>query len=812
MARLRALVLDNLSIHLPPATALVPGASAPAPPVVSAPAALASAAPAAAAAHTFSVDPSVQATSGTNGVVGVSRAAQIVPTAEEGGAPPPPAPAAPAPGGDTSSSSSDVSSSDVSSSELSSSSDVSDSSSSDDGGETLAVRAAAGGAGPSKRPRPRPDASSDDSSDDSSSDDGPLAARQAKIMREADADRERRRAEKAAKERKPAVSRDRKKADTSPKKRAPKPAADAERKWTVLHHNGVLFPPPYVAHGVKMLYDGAPVDLTPAQEEVATMYAGMHGSDYLTKAKFNENFFEDWGKLLGPGHVIRDLDKCDFSPIVAHLAREKAKRDAMTREEKAALKDERLRQEEPFTWATVDGRREKIGNFRVEPPGLFRGRGEHPLMGKLKTRVMPEQVTLNLSECAKVPDCPVEGHKWKEVVTKPTSTWLAYWIDPITEGTSRANYKYVFLSAESAWKGKSDLDKYEKARRLKGCIDRIRKSYRAGWLKSDTKGPQENRQMQQISVAMYLIDYLALRAGHEKGEDEADTVGCCTLKCENVEPEGNNILRFDFIGKDSMKYEDSKEVDPAVYKLMSSWKLMDIKGNSKSPSEQLFDAFDANDLNKALKNYMDGLSAKVFRTLNASVTLEQKLCEADAEASKAHGAKLGADTPWVDDAMSETPQQQQMRHTKQKAAYDLANKVVAILCNHQRSVPKTHGANMEKASVKLNAIKDELKLLERDLTLVKSGKALPDGRKGTEEQLRGRIASKRAQVERGERQLESREELSTVALGTSKINYMDPRITIAWCKRNDVPLEKVFNKSLISKFHWCADVEPDFSF
>lgn len=28
-----------------------------------------------------------------------------------------------------------------------------------------------------------------------------------------------------------------------------------------------------------------------------------------------------------------------------------------------------------------------------------------------------------------------------------------------------------------------------------------------------------------------------------------------------------------------------------------------------------------------------------------------------------------------------------------------------------------------------------------------------------------------------------REELSTVALGTSKINYLDPRISVAWCKQ-----------------------------
>jgi hypothetical protein len=29
------------------------------------------------------------------------------------------------------------------------------------------------------------------------------------------------------------------------------------QRWTTLSHNGVNFPPPYVPHGVKMLYDGS---------------------------------------------------------------------------------------------------------------------------------------------------------------------------------------------------------------------------------------------------------------------------------------------------------------------------------------------------------------------------------------------------------------------------------------------------------------------------------------------------------------------------------------------------------------------------
>lgn len=96
---------------------------------------------------------------------------------------------------------------------------------------------------------------------------------------------------------------------------------------------------------------------------------------------------------------------------------------------------------------------------------------------------------------------------------------------------------------------------------LQDHIDSIRADYRANWGSSDKQvsgpsavrctthrlplevfllqalhdaRPPEQRfwrvQTQQMGVALYFIDKLALRAGHEKDEDEADTVGCCTLK------------------------------------------------------------------------------------------------------------------------------------------------------------------------------------------------------------------------------------------------------------------------------------------
>ena len=46
----------------------------------------------------------------------------------------------------------------------------------------------------------------------------------------------------------------------------------------------------------------------------------------------------------------------------------------------------------------MDNHKERIGNFRIEPPGLFRGRGDHPKMGMLKRRIRPEDIIINCSK------------------------------------------------------------------------------------------------------------------------------------------------------------------------------------------------------------------------------------------------------------------------------------------------------------------------------------------------------------------------------------------------------------------------------
>lgn len=76
-----------------------------------------------------------------------------------------------------------------------------------------------------------------------------------------------------------------------------------------------------------------------------------------------------------------------------HFEAEKAKKKAMSNEEKKAAKKARDEMELKYTTCLLDGRKEKVGNFRIEPPGLFRGRGEHPKKGCLKVGCVSTRTT-----------------------------------------------------------------------------------------------------------------------------------------------------------------------------------------------------------------------------------------------------------------------------------------------------------------------------------------------------------------------------------------------------------------------------------
>ncbi|XP_054164331.1 DNA topoisomerase I, mitochondrial-like [Oppia nitens] len=536
-------------------------------------------------------------------------------------------------------------------------------------------------------------------------------------------------------------------------------------KWKTLEHKGPVFPPDYepLPKSVKFYYEGKAMRLKPPAEEVAGFYARMLEHDYVGKDVFNKNFFKDWRKTMNAEEkeVITDLKKCNFKELAEHFKTESERRKNKTKEEKQEIKKQNEKLIEEYGYCVVDGHKQKIGNFRIEPPGLFRGRGEHPKMGRLKKRVRPEEIIINIGKKANAPK-PPEGHKWKEVRHDNTVTWLVSWTENIM-----GNVKYIMLNPSSKLKSQKDWMKYEKARELKKYINKIRDDYRC-----DFKAREMVKR--QRAVALYFIDKLALRAGNEKEEGEtADTVGCCSLRVEHIqlhkEKNGKEyVVDFDFLGKDSIRYENSVSVEKRVFKNLQHFM------ENKNDGDDLFDRIDTADLNRYLNSLMDGLTAKVFRTYNASQTLQTQL----NELTKAN-----------------------MSVPEKILAYNRANRAVALLCNHQRAVPKTFDKQMENLEVK---IKDKKKVVKEAKKAYKDAKKGSDS--GTKAKLKKRLDTLEDQLQKLEVQRTDKEENKQIALGTSKLNYLDPRISVAWCKKYEVSIDKIYNKTQRDKFRWAIEM------
>lgn len=442
-----------------------------------------------------------------------------------------------------------------------------------------------------------------------------------------------------------------------------------EKRWETLEHNGVMFADLYEPHGAPIYYDGAEFKMTPEEEEAATYFACMKEHALYKVQAFRRNFFRDWKEILdkrGP-HPIKNLELVDFEPVYkAWLAQKEAKKNRTKEEKKAdkAILDEKSA---PFKFCLWNGKKEAVGSYRTEVPSLFRGRGDHPKTGMIKKRVQPEDITINIGAGAKIPD-PPPGHHWAEVRHDNTVTWLAMWKDNVTD-----NCKYVMLAANSSVKGMSDMMKFEKARKVKGIIDKIREDYRSGF---------ESRSLmeRQRSVCTYFIDKLALRVGNEKGNDEADTVGCCSLRWEHVMPQPDNKLFFDFLGKDSIPFQNTVEVDPTVHRLVVEFR------RGRSHGMPLFNHVSPSTLNDYFRDFMPGLTAKVFRTYNASICLQQYF--------------------------KEHPMPKNLSEPDKLIYFNNANMQVAILCNHQRTVPKGHASKVAEMDAKIETIRALITRLE----------------------------------------------------------------------------------------------------
>lgn len=542
------------------------------------------------------------------------------------------------------------------------------------------------------------------------------------------------------------------------------------RKWETLYHNGVCFPPEYEFKGLDFKIKGVKVILNRDQEELIYAWAKKKDTHYVKDPVFQQNFLMDLKKII-PKDIqkdlnhIEDLDFTEFFKMVdvekTSKEREKQAWRDLPKEEKRRItqvkKNEREKLRSFFGKAIVDGIQVDVANWLVEPPGLFMGRGQHPLRGRWKPRVHPQEVILNLGEDANVPEGP-----WQKIIHDHSSTWLASWIETLT-----GKRKYVWLHDSSLIRQNYDKAKYDKALNLERYIERVEREI-------IKKMSAKDLNQRKVSTVCYLIMKMAMRVGDEKDPDEADTVGASTLRKEHIKfditPHGKKQLEFNFLGKDSVPWKKTILVDTEDKVILYENLKMFLK--NKHEIDPVFDNINSMRVNTFLRNIdpknVPGLTAKVFRTFIATNVVKYSLRNPPIQ---------------INSGSSEFEKTYVAKY---------ANLQAAITCNHKKGVdPKNPNAVLANQRFEES--------IEKKISVINALKADLKSKRWKTETQRKRLEER---IQKLEFQLKLQRDTKEYNLGTSLRNYIDPRVYKSWMNFVGLDWKKLYTSTLQRKFLW----------
>lgn len=328
-------------------------------------------------------------------------------------------------------------------------------------------------------------------------------------------------------------------------------------KFKTLIHNGPVFPEEYQVKGFKLNNE----NLSALAEEMLWNYAAKRDTDYVKIDRFNKNFYkclkpeltanqqklnfpEDYKKLIddmfNENQKLKEIKAANKPKKVTKkelkLAESdpkllKSLKDRQTKYD--ILESEKEAKKEKYGYAILDGHKEPLGAFMIEPPGIIMTRGDSSILGMWKYRTVPEDVIINYvdKDMSKAPKAP-EGHHWKDIISDTDSFQTVMYFVQIGRPEFKINprYKRIIFAATSSVKTDKDQEKFEKARKLILNWDKMEKHIEEG-IKSN------NEKRKEAALIAWLIQNFGIRVGNEKSSNDGydmNSVGASTLKIENI--------------------------------------------------------------------------------------------------------------------------------------------------------------------------------------------------------------------------------------------------------------------------------------
>lgn len=304
-------------------------------------------------------------------------------------------------------------------------------------------------------------------------------------------------------------------------------------KVTSLEHpfDETCLPAHYVARGYTLAGETVPNQGDDSAEEMLWNVASKIETDYWLKNKdsFVDHIWLDLQPVLTPNQQKLNWPS-DFMPLLnsmrATQVSEAETKKAYNKEHAKEIKKEKEDRKAKYGFATLNGKKEPLGNIMIEMPGFFISRGSK-LMGRWKYRVQPEDITINWVSNKPEPQAPA-GHHWKAVEANHKALQIVKYTENI--GNVYDHPKKILFAATSSTKKGADQKKFDKALDLIKDWDKMEALIQKG-LKS--KDPKE----MECALISYLIKTTSIRVGSsdtEGTEIENGVVGASTLRVSNI--------------------------------------------------------------------------------------------------------------------------------------------------------------------------------------------------------------------------------------------------------------------------------------
>lgn len=556
-------------------------------------------------------------------------------------------------------------------------------------------------------------------------------------------------------------------------------------KFKTLEHNGPIFPDEYEVQGY--ILDNE--KLSPLAEEMVYHYSAKLETEYVKSETFRKNFYKCLKPNLTPNQKKLDFPK-DFEPLMKKIFKDIQKNKEIKaqyrKDHKEDIEIEKEKKKEKYGYAVLDGERQPLGAYLIEGPGIFIARGNSPLLGLWKRRITPEDVVINFVSKDKLPPEAPKGHHWKEIIADRNAFHtVTYKVDI---GGVTEKIKEIRFGNNSDVKAEADMKKFDKAANLLLHMEEMTKYIKDNLTNSD-------RKTAECALVSWLLQTTGIRIGNERDSSiqADDIVGASTLKKENIWVE-EKTLYLHFIGKDSIVFKNEYEVPTYIISALKKC----LKG--KKADEQVF-TVSSQDVNDFLGACVEGCTPKLWRTAIA--------------------------TDLMVNALKDQKIKKSMSVPEKMRKFDLASLEVAKKLNHKKAVSKNFDSQIEKLDTRIQdsitklteteaKVKEELKKIDKQIEKANDiweGNRLKEvlkGYKDKKKKLSEKLSKSKMKIEELKGKKDFKEQTADIAIGTSRTNYISPKIAYSISKDLEIPIEKIFTKALQEKFKWAENTDKDY--